>query len=52
MAIVGGAILPPLSGLIISAIGYQKMMVLVVIPYSYIFSYGFRGYQVKNAPVT
>jgi MFS transporter, FHS family, L-fucose permease len=52
MAIVGGAILPPLSGLIISAIGYQKMMVLVVIPYSYIFYYGFRGYKVKNAPVT
>lgn len=48
MAIVGGAILPPLSGFIISAIGYQKMMMFVVIPYLYIFYYGLKGSKVKQ----
>jgi MFS transporter, FHS family, L-fucose permease len=48
MAIVGGAIMPPLSGLIISAVGHQKMMMFVIIPYLYIFYYGLVGSKVKK----
>jgi MFS transporter, FHS family, L-fucose permease len=48
MAIVGGAILTPVTGLIVGAIGYQKALLFVTIPYLYIFYYGFAGYKIKN----
>ncbi|MBT1703385.1 sugar MFS transporter [Chryseosolibacter indicus] len=48
MAIVGGAILTPVTGLIVGYVGYQKAMMFVTIPYLYIFYYGFKGYKVKR----
>ena len=49
MAIVGGAILTPVTGLIVGVVGYQKAMVFVTIPYIYIFYYGFKGYKIKTS---
>lgn len=48
MAIVGGAILTPLMGLIVSAVGYQKAMLFPIIPYLFIFYYGVKGHEVKH----
>jgi FHS family L-fucose permease-like MFS transporter len=47
MAIVGGAILTPITGFIVGEVGYQKAMVFVTLPYLYIFYYGFKGYKIK-----
>lgn len=49
MAIVGGAILTPLTGVIVGYVGYQNAMLFVTIPYLFIFYYGFKGYQVKRS---
>lgn len=48
MAIVGGAILTPLTGLIATSIGYQKAMLCITIPYLYIFYYGWKGYKIRS----
>jgi MFS transporter, FHS family, L-fucose permease len=48
MAIVGGAILTPVMGLIVSSVGYQKAMLFPILPYLYIFYYGLNGYKVRR----
>jgi MFS transporter, FHS family, L-fucose permease len=48
MAIVGGAILTPLMGLLVGKIGYQKAMLFPILPYLYIFYYGLTGHEVKR----
>lgn len=40
MAIVGGAIIPPLYGLLIDGIGFKMAFLLVIACYAYIFYYG------------
>lgn len=40
MAIVGGAIIPPLYGLLIDAVGFKMAFLLVIACYAYIFYYG------------
>jgi MFS transporter, FHS family, L-fucose permease len=49
MAIVGGAILTPVMGLIVSAVGYQKAMLFPILPYLFIFYYGLKGHEVKKS---
>jgi MFS transporter, FHS family, L-fucose permease len=51
MAIVGGAVMTPVMGLIVGEIGYQKGMLFAAIPYLYILYYGLTGYQVKKTPL-
>jgi FHS family L-fucose permease-like MFS transporter len=48
MAIVGGAILTPVTGIIVGAIGYQKAFLFPIICYLYIFYYGVKGHEVKR----
>ncbi|MDH5399361.1 MAG: sugar MFS transporter [Cyclobacteriaceae bacterium] len=51
-AIVGGALIPPLQGLISDNFGRQNSFLVLLIGYVYIFYYGWKGYQhsksVKN----
>jgi FHS family L-fucose permease-like MFS transporter len=51
MAIVGGAIMTPVMGAIVGAVGYQKAMLFPILPYLFICYYGLKGYQVKKAAV-
>jgi MFS transporter, FHS family, L-fucose permease len=51
MAIVGGAILTPVMGLIVSAVGYQKAMLFPILPYLFIFYYGLKGHEVKRSAI-
>jgi len=48
MAIVGGAILTPVTGIIVSSIGYQKAFLFPIICYLFIFYYGVKGHEVKK----
>jgi MFS transporter, FHS family, L-fucose permease len=48
MAIVGGAVLPPISGLL-SLSGIRYALVVPVISFIVIFLFGLRGYKVRNA---
>src|SRR5204863_276121 len=49
MAIVGGAVLTPLMGILVTAIGgYQKAFLFPTLCYLYIFYYGVKGYEVKK----
>jgi FHS family L-fucose permease-like MFS transporter len=49
MAIVGGAVLTPLTGVIVEAIGsYQKAFLFPIVCYLFIFYYGVKGYEVKR----
>lgn len=49
MAIVGGAVLTPLTGVIVEAIGsYQKAFLFPIVCYLFIFYYGVTGYKVKG----
>lgn len=48
MAIVGGAVLTPVMGIIVSAIGYQKAFLFPAVCYLFIFYYGIKGYEVKK----
>lgn len=50
MAIVGGAIIPPLQGLLADAFGVQWSYLLPILPYFYLAWYGVRGHIVKAAP--
>lgn len=49
MAIVGGAIMTPLMGLIVGKIGYQNGLLFPAICYLYILYYGISGYKIKTA---
>jgi MFS transporter, FHS family, L-fucose permease len=49
MAIVGGAILTPVMGLIVSAVVYQKAMLFPILPYLFIFYYVLKGHEVKKS---
>ena len=53
MAIVGGAIIPPLQGLFADITGSVQLSFLVPVGcYLYIFYYGFKGYKPRPlAPV-
>jgi FHS family L-fucose permease-like MFS transporter len=48
MAIVGGAILPPVMGILVDAVGYQKAFLFPALCYVYILYYGVKGHQVKT----
>lgn len=48
MAIVGGAVLTPVTGIIVGAIGYQKAFLFPIICYLFIFYYGIKGHEVKR----
>jgi MFS transporter, FHS family, L-fucose permease len=48
MAIVGGAILTPLMGALVSSIGYQKAFLFPAVCYLFIFYYGLKGHEVKQ----
>jgi FHS family L-fucose permease-like MFS transporter len=49
MAIVGGAVLTLLTGVIVQAIGsYQKAFLFPTVCYLFIFYYGVKGYEVKR----
>ena len=50
-AIVGGAIIPELQGLLADRIGIHHAFILPVICYLYIAYYGFKGSQPKAVPV-
>lgn len=49
MAIVGGAILPPVMGLIADNIGIQESFLMPALCFLAVVYYGWRGYQVKPA---
>jgi FHS family L-fucose permease-like MFS transporter len=52
MAIVGGAIVPPLQGVLADSIGVQHAFVLPFLCYAYIAYYGLRGHQVAPREVS
>ena len=53
MAIVGGALIPPLQGMIADKIGIHHCFIIPVICYLFIAWYGANGHQpVRTAPVT
>ena len=45
MAIVGGALIPPLQGLLSDNFGRQNSFLLLLVGYAYILYYGMRGYK-------
>jgi len=47
VAIVGGAVIPPLQGALADTIGIQHSFILPIFCYLYILFYGLKGYQVK-----
>jgi FHS family L-fucose permease-like MFS transporter len=46
MAVVGGAIIPPLQGVLVDNIGIQYSYLLPIICYLYLLFYGLKGYKV------
>jgi FHS family L-fucose permease-like MFS transporter len=48
MAIVGGAIMTPMMGIIIGAVGYQHAFIFPIVSYLFIAYYGWKGYEVKQ----
>lgn len=48
MAILGGAIVPPVQGYLADRFGIQTSFLLPVICYLYLFYYGWKGYVVKR----
>lgn len=48
MAILGGAVLPPLQGLIADQFNLQFSFLLLIIPYLYLVFYGLKGYKQKT----
>ncbi|WP_280518345.1 L-fucose:H+ symporter permease [Rhodanobacter sp. B2A1Ga4] len=50
MAIVGGAIIPPLQGLFADHIGLQHAFFLPLLCYLYIVFYGLRGSRIRSLP--
>lgn len=51
MAIVGGALVPSLQGVLADNIGIQHAFVLPALCYGYIVFYGLRGSAIRSAPV-
>ena len=51
MAIVGGALVPWLQGVLADNIGIQHAFVLPALCYGYIVFYGLRGSNIRSAPV-
>jgi glucose/galactose transporter len=49
VAIVGGAIIPPLQGLLADNIGLQLSFLLPIVCYLYIAFYGIKGYKIDEA---
>ncbi len=47
MAIVGGAVLPPITGLI-SQTGMQNALIVPWVSFLFIFYFGWKGYEIKN----
>jgi FHS family L-fucose permease-like MFS transporter len=52
MAIVGGALIPWLQGVLADNIGLQHAFFLPLICYAYIVFYGLSGSKVRNLPST
>ncbi|HYF67248.1 MAG TPA: sugar MFS transporter [Ohtaekwangia sp.] len=50
MAIVGGAIMTPVMGIIVGAVGYQYSFLFPIACYLYIFYYGLKGHEIKQIP--
>jgi FHS family L-fucose permease-like MFS transporter len=48
MAIVGGAVMTPVMGLIVGSVGYQQAFLFPIICYLFIFYYGVKGHEVKK----
>ncbi len=48
MAIVGGAVMTPVMGLIVGSIGYQKAFLFPIVCYLFIFYYGVKGHEIKK----
>lgn len=48
MAIVGGAVMTPVMGLIVGAVGYQQAFLFPIICYLFIFYYGVKGHEIKQ----
>lgn len=46
MMILGGAILPPLQGLLADVIGIRLSYIVPMLSYLYLFFYGFKGYKI------
>jgi MFS transporter, FHS family, L-fucose permease len=51
MAIVGGAIIPPLMGFIADKLSFQQAYIFPALCYLYIFYYGWKGHEVKKRAV-
>jgi MFS transporter, FHS family, L-fucose permease len=51
MAIVGGAIMTPVMGIIVGALGYHNAFLFPALCYLYIFYYGIKGHEVKRKAV-
>ncbi|MEZ4939939.1 MAG: L-fucose:H+ symporter permease [Saprospiraceae bacterium] len=52
MAIVGGAVMPPIAGLLSGVGGMQLALVVPIVCFSYVVYYVLRGYVVQNAATT
>lgn len=52
MAIVGGALFPPIQGYFADHIGLQVAFFVPLIGYAYIVFYGLSGSKIRSAPVT
>jgi len=48
MAILGGAILPPLQGAVADKIGIQLSFIVPLIAYAYVAFYGLKGHKIKS----
>jgi MFS transporter, FHS family, L-fucose permease len=48
MGILGGALLPPLVGMMADSYGVKYSLIILVIPYLYIAWYGFKDWQVES----
>ncbi|MEQ3660027.1 sugar MFS transporter [Brumicola blandensis] len=49
VAIVGGALIPPLQGIVADTIGIQLSFIVPIFCYVYIAYYGFKGYKPKES---
>ncbi|NND88134.1 MAG: sugar MFS transporter [Flavobacteriaceae bacterium] len=52
MAIVGGAIVPPLYGLLTDQLGFKTALILVIACYAYILYFGYKKQHVASANAT
>ncbi|MCL4124439.1 UNVERIFIED_CONTAM: hypothetical protein GTU68_066824 [Idotea baltica] len=51
-AIVGGAIIPPLFGLLVDYVGFKTALIFVICCYAYILYYGLKNTKSKHKAVT